>query len=117
MSADEDRKLRVIACYNHMAQSSTMMLEAAQRGDWNAVIAGEKECATLVTELKGLGEITALEGDLREQKRALIRTILANDAAIRDLAEPRMKQLELKLQGPKNARKLALAYGATLRPY
>jgi flagellar protein FliT len=117
MSADPHRESRIIECYVQMARSSEAMLLAAQQGEWSAVIEGEKLCATLVAELKTLGELTPSDVALRDKKRELIRKILAHDAAIRDLAEPRMRQLELKLRGPQNARKLAIAYGATLRTY
>jgi flagellar protein FliT len=111
------RERRVVDCYIEMGRLSTEMVAAAQRADWDAVIAGEKACAELVAQLKTMGDLTPLNAALRDEKRGLIRNILRNDAAIRDLAEPRLRELELKLRGPKIARKVALAYGASLRPY
>ncbi|MGA2549961.1 MAG: flagellar protein FliT [Burkholderiaceae bacterium] len=117
MNQEHDREERIIACYREMAKTSDEMLRFAQSGDWDAVIAGEKRCAILVAELKQLGNLVPEDEELRAKKRELIRAVLANDAAIRDLAEPRIHALEMKLRTPKNARKLALAYGAALRPY
>jgi flagellar protein FliT len=117
MIAENQREARIIACYEEMALISGQMLAAARNSEWDHVIDAEKRCAALVTELKTLGDLNPSDPKLRDQKRALIRTILVHDAGIRDLAEPRVRQLELKLNGSRNARKLALAYGASLRPY
>lgn len=117
MSADRPQEQTIIAYYAQMLHCSSDMLGAAQRGDWDCVIVLEKQCAELVTRLKGLGELTPSDRTLRDQKRELIRKILANDAVIRDLAHPRMRQIEMQLRAPRNARKLAVAYGAMMRTY
>ncbi|WP_296557568.1 flagellar protein FliT [Pigmentiphaga sp.] len=81
------------ALYGQLAEISRAMLAAARRGDWDAVTASESDCAGLVGQLR-LRPIETCPPAERETCMHLIREILANDAATRDIAEPWMKELE-----------------------
>lgn len=79
--------------YRYFAQVSTAMLEAAQRGEWEAVSEGERSCAQLVELLR---THKPMPGDDAERRECMdiIRKVLADDAAIRGLAQPAMAELD-----------------------
>lgn len=83
----------LVVLYGRLAELSRTMLAAAQRGDWDAVTASESDCAGLVGQLHRCPIETCPPAE-RETCMRLIREILANDAATRDIAEPWMKELE-----------------------
>ncbi|MDX3904135.1 MAG: flagellar protein FliT [Pigmentiphaga sp.] len=82
--------------YAELARLSAAMLDAARRGDWEEVASYEGECARRTEELRRLPSLSSegMDSHERENCIALIQQILADDAAIRDLAHPRMKELE-----------------------
>jgi len=96
-SAGAARGARLIDRYEQIAAASHEMLAAARHDDWESVARLEDACRALITELQrhtgsaGLGQA--------EQRRriALLRSILADDAKIRDRSEPWLLQLEQML--------------------
>jgi flagellar protein FliT len=93
----------MIPHYEAIAGASRRMLEAARADDWDAVTREEARCRELITVLKGAQR----SGDatdpavlaLRRQRLTLLRAVLADDAEIRELSEPWLKQLEALLSG------------------
>jgi len=86
----------LLAAYAELARLSAAMLDAARRGDWDEVASHEAECARRTEHLRQLaspGTESLAEAE-REHCIALIQQVLADDAAIRDLAQPWMKELE-----------------------
>jgi len=81
------------ALYQSLADLSHIMLDAAQRGDWDEVTSLEAACAQLVEQLRQR-PIEACPPGERDTCMQFIHEILANDAATRDLAQPWMKELE-----------------------
>lgn len=92
---------RLIDRYEQIAAASHQMLAAARHGDWEAVARLEDVCRALISELK-LQAVQARLTD-REQRRriALLRSILADDAEVRQRSEPWLQQLEQLLQQPR----------------
>lgn len=90
------------ALYGQLAEISRAMLAAAQRGDWDAVTASESACAELVGQLRRCPIETCPPAE-RETCMQLIREILANDAATRNIAEPWMRELEQILRPRRHA--------------
>ncbi|GAA0494012.1 flagellar protein FliT [Pigmentiphaga daeguensis] len=88
--------------YGQLAEISRTMLAAAQRGDWDAVTASESACAGLVGQLRRCPIETCPPAE-RETCMHLIREILANDAATRNIAEPWMRELEQILRPRRHA--------------
>jgi flagellar protein FliT len=86
--------LRVIERYELIAQASHEMLAAARHDDWESVSRLEDACRALIDELRR--ERIAAPLSVAEQRRrmALLRSILADDAEIRERAEPWLQQLE-----------------------
>lgn len=101
----------VIETYRSMAKKSSAMLVAARGDDWDEVVRLERDCAALVARLKSLGDRAPLSANERTQKVDLIRSILADDARIRELAEPWLADLQTKLRSAGTQRKLDRAYG------
>ncbi|WP_296465055.1 flagellar protein FliT [Pigmentiphaga sp.] len=82
--------------YMELAELSSAMLAAARRGDWDEVASYEAECARRTDYVRQLSTpgTESLPKAEREGCIALIQQVLADDAAIRDLAQPWMKELE-----------------------
>jgi len=87
------------ARYEAIAAVSERMLCAARDAHWNALIDLEEEYRLLVDALKAADVGVRLTADERARKFELIRQILADDAAIRDLASPCMARLSALFAG------------------
>ncbi|GAA4342370.1 hypothetical protein GCM10023144_44350 [Pigmentiphaga soli] len=80
--------------YTQFAQISSAMLEAARRGDWNDVTLRERACAQLIEILRNREPLRPSDEAERQACMQLLRKVLADDAAIRDLAEPWLRELD-----------------------
>lgn len=87
------------ARYEAVAAISCRMLMAARRARWNDLVHLQDEYRQLVEALKDADAGVKLDEAERLRKYALIRQILADDAAIRDLANPRMANLSALFAG------------------
>jgi flagellar protein FliT len=99
------------ARYEAVAALSCRMLMAARRALWNDLVDLQREYRHLVEALREADVGVKLDGAERLRKYALIRQILADDAAIRDLANPRMAHLSALFAG-RPTRVLKELYGA-----
>ena len=97
LSANNER-WSTIEHYEAIAAASRRMLDAARRDDWDEVCHEEHRCRSLIT---GLKQAASPDGAPigRRQRLALLRAMLADDAEIRELSEPWLKQLEALLAG------------------
>jgi len=101
------------ARYEAIVAISGRMLFAARRACWSELIGLEEEYRQLVDGLKEAEVGVRLDASERTRKYELIRRILADDAAIRDLANPRMAALSALFSGTsQSARILQQIYGA-----
>jgi flagellar protein FliT len=82
----------VLSMYENLAGLTAKMSLAAQAGDLNALSAMEKQCASHASAIDG--GVPALSGAPRMRKIDLLKQIMANDRAIRDVTEPWMGKLE-----------------------
>ncbi len=96
--------------YDSIADASGRMLEAARRADWEAVVAEEERCRELVAAVE-TGAAAPLSEAEKAAKQAILRKVLADDAEIRNLAEPWMRHLETMLSISGNNRRLDDSYG------
>jgi len=96
--------------YASIADASGRMLDAAKRNDWDAVVAEEQRCRDLIGKLQSGGD-KPLSADGLQQKQQIIRKVLADDAQIRNLAEPWLQHLESVLSATDNGKKLDSSYG------
>ena len=98
-----------LSYYECMATASHEMLSAARCSDWDTVIRLEHECAALITSLRARA-LEPLDESERARKFAIVRAILADDAEIRDLAEPWMADLQRFIGHTRAQRNLYRAY-------
>ncbi|MEM5439622.1 flagellar protein FliT [Paraburkholderia diazotrophica] len=83
-----------LARYEAIAVISVQMVMAARNAAWNDLVLLQDEYRVLVDALKNAESSERLSEDDRARKFDLIRQILANDATVRDLANPRMAKLQ-----------------------
>lgn len=79
--------------YEAIAAISARMLAAARAALWSDLIELQQEYRALVDMLRDIDPGVPLDEHERLRKYDLIRKILADDAAIRDLANPSMARL------------------------
>lgn len=114
MTLKQKDNREIMSLYAKIANQSEMMLQAAQKGSWDELCAAEEVVSKLIHDLQTLKLVK--ESDLNELERiehiTYLKKILADDAEIRNLTEPRLRQLEEFLRASTNTRKLSNSYGA-----
>jgi flagellar protein FliT len=95
---ENTERCSMIDHYEAIAGASRRMLEAARVEDWDEVGREEETCRRLIVRLKQAHADGRVAAE-RRQRLALLRMILADDAEIRELSEPWLKQLEALLTG------------------
>jgi flagellar protein FliT len=100
------------ARYEAIATISGRMLMAARNALWNDLVLLQDEYRQLIEALKSAETGVKLDDGERARKFDLIRRILADDAAIRDLANPRMAKLSALFAAPRPACVLKELYRA-----
>lgn len=104
---------QTMAAYESVLAISARMREAAQRADWDGLVALEAQCRAAVAPLMALGEdLPRLTPAQQARKGDIIRHVLADDAEIRLITEPWMNELEGLIGNTRNQRRLVQAYGA-----
>ncbi|WDD95651.1 flagellar protein FliT [Burkholderia sp. FERM BP-3421] len=106
-------KAEYIARYEAIAAVSGRMLIAARGEEWQALGGLQEEYLRLVDSLKeAAGPGIALDESERGRKYELIRQILADDAAIRDLASPDVARLSALFETGRSTKVLKDLYQA-----
>jgi flagellar protein FliT len=82
----------VLAMYENIAALSGRMAIAARDGDFDGLARLETQCALQASAAKS--GVPPLEGAQRLRKIDLLKQIMANDRAVRDVTEPWHGQLE-----------------------
>jgi flagellar protein FliT len=82
----------VLAMYENIAAISGRMAVAARDGDFDGLARLETQCALHASATKS--GVPALEGAQRLRKIDLLKQIMANDRAVRDVTEPWHGQIE-----------------------
>ena len=81
----------VLSMYENIAGLSNQMVAAARMSDWDGLNRLEGQCAAVA---RGVATgVPALADAPRLRKIDLLKQILANDRAIRDVTEPWMNQV------------------------
>jgi flagellar protein FliT len=97
--------------YDRLSATTGHMLCAAQSGDWERLVTLERDCGDIVARLSALETEDPLPVGISDRKAALIRKVLADDAAIRDITEPQLKRLSHMLDANRSEQRLLRAYG------
>ncbi|MGC2166131.1 MAG: flagellar protein FliT [Gallionella sp.] len=103
---------QVIANYESLSALTAQMREAAVQEDWDRLVSIEKRCSQQVDAMKSADAVSVLDESARQRKIQLIKTILADDAAIRNCTETWIGQLQRIMQSSQQTRRLQQAYGA-----
>jgi flagellar protein FliT len=98
--------------YEAIAAISARMLAAARRASWNELTGLQDEYRMLIEGLRHAETTLPLDDAGRSRKCDLLRRILADDAAIRDLEAPSMARLSARLAAGRSTRMLKELYGA-----
>lgn len=85
----------VLAMYENIAGLTGKMSAAAQSGDWDGFARLQGQCAAQASATAT--GVPPLDGARRLRKIDLLKQIMANDRAIRDITEPWMGQLDRAL--------------------
>ena len=99
----------VIEHYQFLSGISGKMREAAALGEWDQLVKLEQQCGQHVALMKQQ-DTAPMDESIRLQKVALIKKILADDAAIRDQTLPWMAQLQRNMQSTRSEQRVAQAY-------
>jgi flagellar protein FliT len=76
----------VLSMYEQLAGLTSKMANAAQSGDFDGLARMETQCA--IQSAAVATGVPALDGAPRMRKIDLLKQIMANDRAIRDVTEP-----------------------------
>ena len=105
------QQAEVIEVYEAILCVTEDMLKAARGGDWDLLVERERACRTLVDWLRQQPQTVQLDQAQRARKSEIIRKVLADDAEIRNLTEPRMARLAAMLEGNRRERQVRAIYG------
>lgn len=107
-----DSNQAVLDMYAAIARQSEAMLLAARDGNWDRLCEAEEQCSSLIHDLQRLKKTqSALNRQEKEQHIGYLKKILADDAEIRNITEPRLMKLEEFLRASMNNDRLVKSYG------
>ncbi len=101
----------MLTTYESLSALTGTMLSAARQGEWDHLAELEQQCKGYVGSLMSAAPIALNQAEQRT-KVAIIRTILQNDAKIRELTQPRLHELQQRLSMSRAAQRSVEAYGA-----
>jgi flagellar protein FliT len=99
------------AHYEAIAALSGQMLAAARGGEWSELKAMQGTYRELIDQLKEVDHGSGLDDSDRARKLDLVKKILADDAAIRDLTSPSLARLSALFTANRPARVLKKMIG------
>lgn len=102
----------LISHYEQVAKITGHMLDAAKASDWDRLSELEVTCSHRVQVIREQASTPEISDENRQRKIDLIKKILADDKAIRDLTEPWMHHLSNLMKNSNTSRKLSEAYGS-----
>ncbi len=102
---------RLLSTYECLTRTTGNMLNAARSGDWDKLVDLEKHCAELVTRMSEIESDDPLPEAVRSHKTQMLRQVLADDAAIRNITEPWLQQLGTMLGANRHEQRLLRSYG------
>jgi flagellar protein FliT len=100
----------VVENYESLSSLMEQMSEAAALGQWDRLIELEKQCRARVETMKSADARSVLSEASRLRKAALIKKILADDAAIRSHTQPWMEQLQRVMRTTRQEQQVRRAY-------
>jgi hypothetical protein len=98
MTTESDHCQLTLRTYESLAAKSEAMLAAAQRSDWHAVVAIERDCDQILRRLCSVASMLKLDQQTRARRSELMHRIVTTDAAVRELSQPWAQRLEHRLR-------------------
>ena len=83
----------VLSMYENVANLTGQMAMSARASDWESLGRLEKQTAAATATVAAGVMVPPQEGAARQRKIDLLKQILANDRAIRDVTEPWLNQV------------------------
>jgi len=106
------RSTDIISAYEHLAQVTARMREAAAKEDWDHVVALETECASVYARLTKIETGAPFDADHQRRKSELICQLLDDDAQIRERVSGQLTSIWRLIEGQPNVDRLRSAYSA-----
>lgn len=104
---------QIIAIYEEASRLTRDMLAAAHAGDWDRLVAYEKQCAAKLAPLIADQPEQPPTAAFLQRKAELIRDVLDGDAEIRHLVEPWLAQLSALIGNSRQQSRLHHTYRPT----
>ncbi len=101
---------QILSTYQNISYLTARMLAVARNGEWDALVALERECSGLFARLLDNEQELPRSNDFQRRKAESIRSALDNDAAIRLLVEPWLAHLSELIGHTGRQHRLAQAY-------
>lgn len=98
--------------YERALELTRGMLDAAQKSEWERLVAQERERAGLIDRLRDLDREPSRDARDRERKRTLLREIMQLDEQIEILTQDWMRELRDILGSINAEQRLSRTYGA-----
>lgn len=86
--ANHAKRSKLLRLYDALECASHEMLQAAREGDWDSVVRLEGACAVVIATLRQMAGESPLKPWEQDDRMRILRTIVANDAAIRRMTDP-----------------------------
>ncbi len=102
----------VLECYEAVLSLTGAMLDAARRGDWDALVQLERDRARSVDRLREQDPDPARDPGTHERKRRIIGEILQLDEQIQLLTQDWMHELREVLTSISTEQRLTRTYGS-----
>lgn len=100
----------ILAGYRKALQLSEKVLDAAQCGKWDELLAAERDYTSAIDEIRLLDLEQSTDLGFMQQKTALIEKILANSQQAQALTQSRMDELQGTISNTHQEIKLNRAY-------
>lgn len=100
----------ILGIYERISALTGEMLAVARAGDWERLVALERDCSALIAHLPASESEATADPEFLSRKAAIIRKVLGDDAEIRLLVEPWLGQLESLLGATRSERRLRETY-------
>ena len=97
--------------YEQALELTRRMLDAAQRSDWDRLVAAERERSAVVNELRLIDRDTG-DSAMRNRKRGLLQEIMALDEQVETLTRDWMRELREVLSSVSAEQRLSRTYGS-----
>ncbi len=102
---------QILAVYEEASAITRQMLLAAREGDWDRLVAHEKDCAARFVHLMTSEPGQTTDAAFQRRKAEIIHGILDDDAQIRMLVEPWLMKLSVLIDSTRQQSRLSQAYG------